>query len=107
MNLKALSGRVIVKALDQYRSDILVIPEQTIERAGNLTRCQVVSSGVDDIPEEAFVHCFSHLGYRIPLSDNLRIYLLEDIVLIEDFPPHVNERNGDDVTSLKKSKSVA
>ena len=82
-NLKALEGRAIVMPLDELRSGILHLPDNKIDRAGNIIRARVLSSGIPDLKEGDIAHCKAELGYRVPLSGQ-RIYLAEDILLIEN-----------------------
>ena len=85
-NLKALKGRVIVQMLEQdTMSGTLHLPQQQYVPAGALARAKVLSVGSDihDIKEGDIVHVKFDFGARIPMS-SVRIYLFEDILLIEN-----------------------
>lgn len=81
-NLRALSGRAIVQPLDEVYSGVLQLPQTAIDRAGNIIKARVLSSGIPDLVDGSVVHCRAELGYRVPMS-SARIYLSEDILLVE------------------------
>lgn len=83
LKLKSLRGRVICQPIEELKSGILHLPQVKTERAGTLVRCRVTSSGIPDVCEGDIVHCKAELGYRVPMSSQ-RIYLMEDILLIEN-----------------------
>lgn len=81
-NLRALSGRAVVIPIDEVYSGVIKLPQTAIDRAGNIIKARVLSSGILDLIDGSIVHCKAELGYRVPMS-SARIYLQEDILLIE------------------------